>query len=278
MPGDLPDDHPDAPTLRVIRDAILSRVGGAEALRLALPGLIAEAVEFVIDPVRTARTKVAELDNVEKTFIGLKIEHFFRDYLDLPKGIRDLRIDGFDLDIKNTVGATWMIPLESYSSGEPCLLIASAAGGGTCGLGLMLARGAYLTKPNRDKKRGVSAAGRANILWLVERAPLPASRWGGIDMARFRELRKMRGGAKRAAAFFRENPGMRMHRSIVQALLFDQHDYMKRLRGNCGARDVLKPEGIMLLSGKYDSRQIAALGLARLDGDEFIAVGGAEMP
>ena len=82
----------------------MKKTKGREGLRQRLPRLIADAIDFVIDPVRTARTKVADLDNVEKTFVGLKIEHFFRDFLDLPKGICDLRIDGFDLDIKNTVG------------------------------------------------------------------------------------------------------------------------------------------------------------------------------
>ena len=83
-------NHPDYPVLKQICDAILKRTKGRDGLRQRLPTLIADAIDFVIDPVRTARTRIADLDNVEKTFVGLKIEHFFRDFLDLPKGIRDL--------------------------------------------------------------------------------------------------------------------------------------------------------------------------------------------
>lgn len=264
--------HRDYPLLMQISDSILRRSKGAEGLRLHLPVLIADAIEFVIDPVRTARTTVAELDKVEKTFVGLKIEHFFRDFLDLPIGIRDLRIDGIDLDIKNTVGVTWMIPQETYRNEEPCLLIASASKDNSCSLGLMLARDAYLSKPNRDKKRGVNKVGRSNIFWMVEGQPLPESRWKDLDMERFRKLRKLDGGANRAAQFFKENMGRLVHRSVVHALLFDQKDYMKRLRENGGARDLLLRENIVLLSGTYDSAQMTALGIVSPGPDYWIAV------
>lgn len=264
--------HPDFPTLDRIRTAILEKVGGQAALELALPELCRDAVEFVIDPVRTARTRVSELDNVEKTFVGLKVEHFFRDLLDVPKGVRDLEIDGVDVDVKNTVHSKWTIPPETYRTADPCILIATAQETGLCRLGLILAHVEYLGKENRDRKRGAGKAAHPHILWLVEGVPFPRSRWEGIDMARFRDLRRVRGGTVRAAQFFRENLGVRVHRSIVQALLFDQHDYMKRLRGNGGARDVLGPEGIALLSGAYDARWVEALGLPSIDTDEWIAV------
>lgn len=266
------ENHPDFASLDRIRKAILREVGGKEKLDAALPNLIREAIDFVIDPVRTARTKIRDLDNVEKTFIGLKVEHYFRDLLDVPKGLRDLVIDGVDVDVKNTVGTTWMIPPETYNTEGPCLLIATAEEDGRCWLGLLLARNAYLTKPNRDGKRGVGRAGRENIMWLVDGLPFPQSRWHDVDMGRFRELRKIKGGKTRAAMFFRENLGRRIHREIIHSLLFDQADYMKRLRGNGGARDLLKPEGIALLSGFFDAPLIAELGLPPLDPDEMIAI------
>ena len=165
-----------------------------------------------------------------------------------------------------------MIPPETYRQEEPCLLIATATRDNTCSLGLLVARDQYLTRPNRDKKRGVSKEGRSKILWLVQRATLPPSRWDGIDMLEFRNLRSIRGGTRRAAAFFREYLNRKTHRSVIQSLLFDQDDYMKRLRGNGGARDILAPEGIALLSGAYDSSKILQLGLTPLASDEFIAV------
>ena len=105
----------------------------------------------------------------------------------------------------------------------------------------------------------------------MERQPLPESRWSGIDMKRFRELRKIKGGTVRAAAFFRENIGKIIHRSIVQGLLFDQDDYMKRIRKNGGARDILSAENIAILSGAYHRDPIKALGLPECSRDEFIS-------
>src|SRR3984957_4454006 len=95
--------HPDYPVLSVLRDEITVLAGGTENLTARFPELVRDAVDFVLDSVRTARTRLRELDNVEKTFIGLKLEHFVRDMLDVPKGLRDLTIKGMDVDIKNTV-------------------------------------------------------------------------------------------------------------------------------------------------------------------------------
>ena len=264
--------HPDFEVLNRVSAAICKRVGGVETLRQEFPKLMRDAIDFVMDSVRTGRSSLSELDNVEKTFIGLKVEHFVRDYLDVPKGIRDLVIDGLDVDIKNTIAETWMIPPETYRKEEPCLLLASEASTGLCWLGLIVARDAYLGRPNRDAKRGVLAPAFKNILWLVDAAKMPASHWQEIDVVEFRELRKIRGGTKRAVEFFKKNLRKRIHRSVVQALMFDQHDYMKRLRANGGARDVLRKERIALLSGAFDQEQLTQLGILDVAPDETVAV------
>lgn len=265
-------DHPDFAILSRIRDGIYAKLGGKDRLKEELPGLIKNAVDFVIDPERTLRTKISDLDKVEKTFIGLKIEHYLRDWLGVPKGLsRDLLIDDIEVDIKNTIGSTWMIPPETYRVEEPCLLIATAKFDGRCWLGLVLARKNYLNAENRDKKRSVSEEGKRNIMWLVRDEPYPPSRWDGLDMPRFRELRNIKGGKKRAAQFFRENLCKVVHRSVVQALLHDQRDYMKRVRGNGGARDDLKKEGILILSGMYDAKEAKKRGHS-IKRDEFVAV------
>ena len=216
-PSIIDKDHPDYSMLSKIRDGIYAAAGGAVRLHAELPSLLKEAVDFVLDPAKTGRTSIADLDKVEKTFIGLKVEHFLRDKLGAPKGLRrDLQIDGQDVDIKNTIGTTWMIPPETYQNEEPCLLIATAKFDGRCWLGILLARENYLGAKNRDGKKSVTAEGKRNILWLVEDAPYPASAWAEIDMARFRELRQIKGGKKRAAQFFRENLGKKIDRSIVE--------------------------------------------------------------
>jgi hypothetical protein len=275
------DRHRDYSQLRAISDGIERRLEGRASLQELLPGLIKEAVDFVLDPVRTGRTRMAELDKVEKTFIGLKIEHYLRDLLNAPRGKkRDMEIDGVDVDIKNTIGASWMIPRESYRVADPCLLIATAKFDGRCWLGLMIARDSYLNPgKNQDSKRSVSADGRRNIMWLVEDAPYPPSSWDGIDMSRFRELRRMKGGAKRAATFFRENLDRVVNRQLVQALMHDQLDYMRRMRGGesgkDGARAILAAEGISLWSGVYDKNVAMQHGVV-LAASEWCAMRGSE--
>jgi hypothetical protein len=267
--------HPDYQDLAVIRDEIVGRLGSLEEVRSRFPLLVRDAVDFVLDPVRTARTRLAELDNVEKTFIGLKLEHFVRDMLDVPKDLRDLVICGKDVDVKNTVGDNWSIPQESYRNSEPCLLVAVDDTKHTCFLGLIIAKLAYLHKGcNRDTKRGVSAEGFRHIMWLLNDEPFPASKFMGLDMERFRSLRKELAGSERAAQFFRENLRRVVHRDVAQALLFDQYDYMKRLRSNGGAPDILKHEEIAILIGTYlrDRNLAVQLGFPALKQDEIVSI------
>ena len=59
----------------------------------------------------------------------------------------------------------------------------------------------------------------------------------------------------------------------VVAAVAQQQDFMRRIRSDNGkgARDHLAREGILLLSGHYDAPLIAALGLPRCSGSEFVS-------
>ena len=106
---------------------------------------------------------------------------------------------------------------------------------------------------------------------IAEPDSYPPSRWDGIDMRRFRDLRAVKGGRKRAAHFFRENVGRIIHRSILEALLHDQRDYMKRIRLNGGSRDDLTKEGIEVLSGTFDIKKAALAGYT-IEKDDWLAI------
>lgn len=265
--------HPDFELLSKIANEVRRRVGSN--LESAL-GLIAmSAVEFVLDPVKTGRTIVDDLDKIEKTFIGLKIEHYLRDILDAPQGVRDLQLLGHDVDVKNTVRdrGTWMIPPESIRDEGICLLVSSSPRRRKSSLGLILAKASYLNKPNRDQKCSIKSSAFSDILWLAQEVDWPANIWESIDMKRFRELRSLKvSGAARAAAFFRENLNKPIHRNVVLSLLHEQKDAMKRLRSNNGAKDLLRLEGIALLSGTYFNGTLSLLKLPMIDTHEFIAV------
>lgn len=266
--------HPDYIELKKIADQVTLRAGGLKKLQADFPVMVREVIDSIIDPARTGRTKFEDLVNVEKTFIGLKVEHVLRDMIDVPSGLRDLVIDGMDVDVKNTVRDTWTIPPETYRKEEPCILIRSNEETLRCWLGVMFAREAYLNPgKNRDDKRGVSAPSRrSHILWILDGVAYPSGHWEGIDTERFRELREIKGGNQRASIFMRENLGRKIHRSVIQALLYDQLDYMKRMRGNGGIRDILGPEGIAVLSGAYDAPLAKQLGYGILLKDEFLAI------
>lgn len=263
--------HRDYDILKPIEDYVVQKLPD---LSVSFPALVVSALEYVIDPIRTGRNKLSDLDNVEKTFIGLKVEHFLRDRLDAPKGLRDLVIGGRDVDVKNTVSDSWswMIPQETYSRSEPCILVAVDETRREAWLGLFVARPEYLSLPNRDKKCGIKKSAYIHIRWLAQGLRFPIDRWESINMERFRYLRVIPGGSERAATFFEENLRRPIHRSVLQALLYDQKDYMKRLRGNLGAKDLLKPKSIALLSGAYDNPLIRQLGMQEIDRDEFVAV------
>jgi len=223
----------------------------------------------VIDAPRTGRVHARELEKTEKTYIGTKIEILVRNFFRLPKGILDLTIDGLDVDVKNTLADTWMIPREAVE--KPCILVVSDEVKHTCFFGIFVAHIDNLTaRPNQDQKRSVSASGFANIHWILIDEPYPPSFWSKLGEKKTHAIMRGKSGNERIEALFREVQGIPMHRDIVQAVA-QQKDYMKRLRRNGGARDALAREGIAILSGKYDNLLIARLNLERTGPDELIS-------
>lgn len=78
------------------------------------------------------------------------------------------------------------------------------------------------------------------------------------------------GASKRLANLFEGKQGVPISRWEVQKVA-NQLDYMKRLRRNGGARDILDQKGIALLWGSGDHYLIQQLGLGSVAADEFIA-------
>jgi hypothetical protein len=261
--------HPDYPVVMRIEAALLKQAGGFDKLKAQLPTLIRQAIDEVIDAPRTGRVFARELEKTEKTYIGTKIEILVRNFFRLPKGILDLKIDGLDVDVKNTLGNTWMIPREAVA--RPCILVASDENRHSCYFGVLVAHLHHLTPGlNQDQKRSVSSAGSANIHWLLFDEPYPHSFWAEIGEQTTHTIMRGRTGNERIETLFREVKNTAIHRDIVQAVA-QQKDYMKRLRKNGGARDSLAREGVAILSGKYDATLISVLKLGRVDQDEFIS-------
>jgi hypothetical protein len=262
--------HQDYPLIKQLEAAILRHAGGLEKFSVDIPQLLRQAIDEVIDSARSKRFTLDELEKTEKTYIGTKIEILLRNHLGINKGkILDLAVDGIEVDIKNTIGSNWMIPSEAME--HPCILLKAQESTSRCSFGLIVIREEVLNHgKNKDGKRSISRAGLAQVHWLLRDVPYPTSFWQHLPAETRKTITAPRGGTDRLAALFREVQGRPISRLIVQALA-QQDDYMKRIRKNGGARDVLSREGIAILWGQKDRELIRQLGLPPCAKDEFIS-------
>lgn len=260
----------DSVLIERLKRAIFRSTRGVANFDRQIPLLLRKAIDEVIDSPRTGRFTVDELEKTEKTYLGTKVEVFLRNWLGFPKGkILDLSIDGIEVDVKNTMGDNWMIPIEAV--GLPCLLVKTDEKLARFSIGIIVARPAYLrSKPNRDGKRGIATAGQQNIQWLFRDAQYPQNMWNNFSKEVRAKIMQPRSGTKRVDALFRYVQEKPISRSHVLAVA-PQKDAMKRLRKNGGARDSLAKDGIALLSGNYDKDLISALRLPPCKKDEFIS-------
>ena len=167
----MPPCATDLAVLAPVRSAIELRAGGSNALATSFPQLVRSAVDFVIDPVHTARTSIAELGTFERTILSRKIEHFILDLFDAPKRVRDLVIGGTAVEVKSTTTVSWKMSRETYAKGGVCLLSRIDTARSRCSLGLIVAQIESLGSPDRYGTRSVTKLGRSKILWLLESVP-----------------------------------------------------------------------------------------------------------
>ncbi len=262
--------HKDYELIQRIEAEIISHAKGWQNFRVQFPNLVRQAIDEVIDAPRSKRFRIDELEKTEKTYLGTKIEILLRNYLDLERGKNlDVLIDGIEVDIKNTIGSTWTIPLEAL--GHPCILIISAENTAKCSFGIIVISPEVLNEGrNRDQKTTISKAGMKNIHWLLYDVQYPINIWETIGEKSLKKLLAIAGGTERLAQLFREFPETPFTRNQIEALA-QQKDFMKRLRKNGGARDMLSKEGIALLSGQTHKDLISQLHLPQCKKDEFIS-------
>jgi len=133
--------------------------------------LVGDIIKTSFVHVLDDETSLDNLEGCEKTYIGTKIEKKFLKTLGLPhkKDVPmklDTVINGFDVDIKHTIGQNWMIPPEAHN--EWCILIKTDYPH-SYSLGLIKATDEVLTKgKNRDQKRSLSACGKQTIQWITK--------------------------------------------------------------------------------------------------------------
>ncbi|MFW8636759.1 NaeI family type II restriction endonuclease [Cribrihabitans pelagius] len=263
--------HPDFPLLSQLAAEVTRRAGGPLALAEAFPSMLRDCIDNVIMTPKTGRRSYDSLEKTEKTYIGTRVEIELRALLQLHPGRLDTEILGQDVDIKHTMGSTWMIPTEALDA--PCLLVAADEVRARCYLGLIIARPAYLTRSqNKDAKRAVAAEGFADILWLLQDHPYPANFWRTVPEDAVSQIFAGETGNVRMASLFRLVQRRAIARDVVEAVA-QQKDFMRRIRSDNGrgTRDILARDGILLLSGQFDTQLIKALDLPACSNAEFIS-------
>lgn len=203
----------------------------------------------------TGRYSWDQLYKTEKTHFGTLIEIAIRQEFDdiIDDGVQDhldYRISGVDVDCKFSMGkAQWMIPVECV--GEIIIGLHASDEASTWSLCVERATEDRLTQGgNRDRKRSFTKAAKADIQWLFEDAALPVNRLLHLPQSDRDAIFEPRSGQRRVCELFRRTLGLTVNRESIAAVA-EQKDYMKRVRGNGGARGLLQPEGIVVLSGKY---------------------------
>jgi hypothetical protein len=259
----LPADHQDHEDLAALETDLLNAVGGKDLFEEKLRSFFRSAIDEVIDTARTGRFFLKQLEKTEKTYLGTKFENLLRDWLQVPRGgVLDLLIGGQEVDVKSTTGgkSDWMIPREAID--QLCILLRVNEDQSKCAVGLARARPDYLRSgTNQDKKTSFSAAGAANIWWLVSGFDYTPNFWLQIDASLREKIMGSGKGTKRLAALFEHCIGMPISRVQVAAVAA-QDDFMKRLRKNGGARDILAPKGIAILYSETDRELMKQLGLS----------------
>jgi hypothetical protein len=273
FPLRLAESHCDYKLLTRLERAIYASAGGKAKFEEDIPALLRQAIDEVIDPARSKRFTLDEIQSTEKTYLGTKIEILLRNALGLEFGEEmDLLIDGVEVDVKNTIGPSWTIPNEAV--GHVCILISTNEAKAICSFGLIFIRAEILNAGrNRDQKTTIKKAQLTNAHWLLRDAPYPPNFWLGLEPEHRRAIVSPRGGTDRVAMLFRLYQKRPISRKIIVALA-QQDDPMKRVRKNGGARDQLGLEGICILSGlsKKHRKLMADAGLPPCKRDEFMSV------
>jgi len=257
----LSSDHEDFADLSALETDLLIAVGGQSMLEEKLRSFFRAAIDEVIDTARSGRYYFSDLEKTEKTYLGTKFEILLRDWLQVPRGIRlDLLIGGREVDVKSTtVGHGWMIPPEAVD--QFCVLLRVNEQDAKCAVGLFRARGEYLSVGNnRDAKKSITALNRRHIWWLVADFDYTPNFWSFVSAADREAIMALRGGAPRLALLFERYQELPVSRVQIAAIA-QQDDFMKRIRRNGGARDVLAPKQIAILYSETDGDLMRQLGL-----------------
>jgi Restriction endonuclease NaeI len=258
-------------------DAVQAELDRLDPAGSGVAAVLRDTLDQLYDGQHTGRWNYDQLHKTEKTHMGTLVEINLHRRFGFDDGeITDYRIAGIEVDCKYSMSyGGWELPPEAV--GQICLLLTASDIARTWSAGLIRVREDDLRgKPNRDAKRQLTAASRARIrrLW---RGRLAGNLFLALDAEtrdRIFSARAQRGqqhGQARTNELFR-SVQRRIIRRAELATVAQQDDFMKRARGNGGARTQLRAAGILVLGHQDDDPVIAAaLGLPAPSKGEFIS-------
>ncbi len=211
-----------------------------------IASVLRNTIDQLYDGQRTGRYRWEQLYKTEKTHCGTLVEiNLHREFKFQDGTLLDYCIAEMEVDCKYTQELYgWMIPPEAL--GHLCLLVWAHDESSAWKMGIIRPDASLLGAKNRDGKAKLNAAGRAAIDWIFENGILPPNVLLQLDRTIVNKIMGLGSGQKRINELFRNTLGHRVGRGVV-ATVAQQDDYMKRVRGNGGARTALRPEGVIIL-------------------------------
>ncbi|WP_157555805.1 NaeI family type II restriction endonuclease [Herbidospora yilanensis] len=229
-------------------------------------------VEQLLDGMHTGRYRWEQLMRSEKmVFRDLVHVSLAREFA-LAEGVdQDFRVDDVEFVLRVSASHGWMIGADDV--GRVGVLLSFDHGKSLWSMGVTRFRRNFLSgSMNRDGKTRLSREGMESVRWLHLNAPLPANVLTMLRQDEVDAIFSLQSGQQRINDLFRRTQRIPVTRDVLATVAM-QGDYMKRLRGNGGARSALRSEGIVILgAGANHARIAAALLLPVLDRGEFLAV------
>ncbi|SKA97670.1 Restriction endonuclease NaeI [Agreia bicolorata] len=271
-------EPPDDPALNEVAETLLA----LDPTGARWAAVVRHTYDMIYNGAETGRYLWKELAKTEKTHFGTLFEINAQREFEFADGSGDpddplhrgldYTIAGHDVDAKwSQDDGRWMLPPEVF--GKIALVATGSDPRSEFSIGLIRVRPEYLTtgsEGNRDKKSWLSPFGRQQVRWLWRHAPIPVNVLLQLPQSGIEYILNSRSGSARVARLFRAAEGQLVHRSAV-ATVARQLDHQKRARGNGGARDILRPEGYLIMSGVYHAPVAASLGLPVPSRAEYIA-------
>lgn len=235
--------------------------------------VLRDTLDQLYDGQRTGRYRWDQLHKTEKTHCGTLVEiNLHREFAFQDGETLDYKIANVEVDCKySQTRNAWMIPPEAR--GHLCLVVWADDNSSKWSMGFVRANVDRLnTGGNRDSKATLNERGRKAITWMFRDEDLPPNVLLQLDQTAVAKILAQKSGQKKVNDLFRLAIGMRVGRAVV-ATVAQQDDYMKRVRGNGGARTALQPEGIVILGQYMSHAAIArALGVAVPNRGESVSI------